>query len=140
MPSSAGARTLAFASAAGIAAASITAAWFAVGHLKTAEQQQVWVVHTRQGAGLAHFYEASCRRCARRWVAAATCRKTEQVDHLLDRLKPRMLIFDEFHNALRGRARDVDTVLAFPRRIGRQFDISPVLIGEVRIRLHLSDR
>lgn len=51
-----------------------------------------------------------------------------------------MLIFDEFHNALRGRARDVDTVLAFPRRIGRQFDISPVLIGEVRIRLHLSDR
>lgn len=58
MPSSAGARTLAFASAAGIAAASITAAWFAVGHLKTAEQQRVWVVHTRQGRRSAHFYES----------------------------------------------------------------------------------
>ena len=44
-----------------------------------------------------------------------------------------MLIFDEFHNALRGRARDVEAVLAFLRRIGRQFDISPVLIGEVTV-------
>lgn len=43
------------------------------------------------------------------------------------------MIFDEFHNALRGRARDVEAVLAFLRRIGRQFDISPVLIGEVAV-------
>lgn len=60
-------------------------------------------------------------------------RKAEQVDHLLDGLKPRILIFDEFHNALRGRSRDVEAVLAFLRRIGRQFDISPVLIGEVAV-------
>jgi hypothetical protein len=44
-----------------------------------------------------------------------------------------MLIFDEFHNALRGRARDVEAILAFLRWIGRQFDISPVLIGEVAV-------
>ena len=43
------------------------------------------------------------------------------------------LIFDEFHNALRGRSRDVEAVLAFLRRIGRRFDISPVLIGEVAV-------
>jgi hypothetical protein len=41
-----------------------------------------------------------------------------QVDHLLGSLKPRILIFDEFHNALRGRTRDVEPVFAFLRRIG----------------------
>jgi len=60
-------------------------------------------------------------------------RKAAQLDHLLASLKPRVLIFDEFHNALRGRARDVEAVFAFLRRIGRQYDISPVLIGEVGI-------
>ena len=60
-------------------------------------------------------------------------RKAEQLDHLLSNLKPRVLIFDEFHNALRGRARDVEAVFAFLRRIGRQYDISPVLIGEVAV-------
>lgn len=74
--------------------------------------------------------EASCRHCARRPAVRDVGRKAEQIDHLLDSLKPRILIFDEFHNALRGRARDVEAVLAFLRRIGRQFDISPVLIGE----------
>ena len=39
----------------------------------------------------------------------------------------------EFHNALRDRSRDVEAVLAFLRRIGRQFDISPILIGEVAV-------
>ncbi|GGA94587.1 hypothetical protein GCM10011491_23600 [Brucella endophytica] len=34
---------------------------------------------------------------------------------------------------MRGRTRDVEAVLAFLRRIGRQFDISPVLIGEVAV-------
>jgi hypothetical protein len=52
---------------------------------------------------------------------------------LLATLKPKMLIFDEFHNALRGRTRDVEAVFAFLRRIGRQYDISPVLIGEVAV-------
>ncbi|WP_246252667.1 TniB family NTP-binding protein [Allomesorhizobium camelthorni] len=60
-------------------------------------------------------------------------RKAEQINHLFDSLKPKILIFDEFHNALRGRSRDVEAVLAFLRRIGRQFDISPVLIGEVAV-------
>ncbi|MCO5066507.1 MAG: TniB family NTP-binding protein [Rhizobiaceae bacterium] len=27
-------------------------------------------------------------------------RKAEHIDHLLDRLTPRIMIFDEFHNAL----------------------------------------
>lgn len=107
---------------------------FAVGHLKTAEQQRVWIVQTREGAGLAHFY-GSILQALRAPTANGrdVGRKAEQVDHLLGRLKPRILIFDEFHNALRGRARDVEAVLAFLRRIGRQFDISPVLIGEVSV-------
>lgn len=107
---------------------------FAVGHLRTADQQRVWVVQTHEGAGLAHFY-GSILQALRAPTGSSrdVGRKAEQVDHLLDRLKPRILIFDEFHNALRGRARDVEAVLAFLRRIGRQFDISPVLIGEVAV-------
>jgi SpoVK/Ycf46/Vps4 family AAA+-type ATPase len=107
---------------------------FAVEHLKTAERQRVWVVQTREGAGLAHFYE-SILQALRAPVGKGrdVNRKAEQIDHLLDSLKPRLLIFDEFHNALRGRSRDVEAVLGFLRRIGRQFDISPVLIGEVAV-------
>ena len=90
------------------------------------------MVQTREGAGLAHFY-ASILRGLRAPMGNSrdVGRKAEQVDHLLDGLKPRILIFDEFHNALRGRSRDVEAVLAFLGRIGRQFDISPILIGEV---------
>ncbi|MEW6439055.1 TniB family NTP-binding protein [Rhizobium sp. 60-20] len=107
---------------------------FAVEHLRAAEQQRVWVVQTREGAGLAHFYGSILQALRaptsnRRDVG----RKAEQIDYLFDRLKPRILIFDEFHNVLRGRTRDVEAVLAFLRRIGRQFDISPVLIGEVAV-------
>ncbi|MER8671215.1 TniB family NTP-binding protein [Mesorhizobium sp. M1156] len=107
---------------------------FAVEHLKTSERQSVWVVQTREGAGLAHFY-GSILQALRAPTGSSrdVGRKVEQIDHLLDSLKPRILIFDEFHNALRGRARDVEAVLAFLRRIGRQFDISPVLIGEVAV-------
>jgi hypothetical protein len=43
------------------------------------------------------------------------------------------LIFDEFHNALRGRSRDVEAIFAFLRRLGRSYDISPVLVGEVAV-------
>ena len=107
---------------------------FAVGHLRTAEQQRVWVVQTREGAGLTHFYGSILQALhAPTGSSRDVGRKAEQVDHLLDRLKPKILIFDEFHNALRGRARDVEGVLSFLRRIGRQFDISPVLIGEVAV-------
>lgn len=107
---------------------------FAVEHLKTAEPQRVWVVQTREGAGLAHFY-GSILQALRAPIGNSrdVNRKAEQIDHLLGSLKPRILIFDEFHNALRGRTRDVEAVLAFLRRIGRQFDISPVLIGEVAV-------
>jgi hypothetical protein len=107
---------------------------FAVEHLRTAPEQKVWMVQTREGAGLGHFY-ASILQALRApggdiWELR---RKAEQLDHLLSSLKPRMLIFDEFHNALRGRARDLEAVFAFLRRIGRQYDISPVLIGEVAV-------
>lgn len=55
------------------------------------------------------------------------------VDPIGPRIDQLRVIFHEFHNALRGRARDVEGVLGFLRRIGRQFDISPVLIGEVAV-------
>jgi len=107
---------------------------FAVAHLKASGSQRVWVVQTREGAGLAHFYGSILRALrAPTGNSRDVGRKAEQVDHLLDRLQPRILIFDEFHNALRGRSRDVEAVLAFLRRIGRQFDISPILIGEVAV-------
>jgi SpoVK/Ycf46/Vps4 family AAA+-type ATPase len=107
---------------------------FAVAHLKTSESQRVWVVQTREGAGLAHFYGSILGALrAPTGNSRDVGRKAEQVDHLLGGLKPKILIFDEFHNALRGRSRDVEAVLAFLRRIGRQFDISPVLIGEVAV-------
>jgi hypothetical protein len=107
---------------------------FAVAHLKACEKQRVWVVQTREGAGLAHFY-ASILSAFRAPTGNGrdVGRKAEQIDHLLDGLKPKILIFDEFHNSVRGRSRDVEAVLAFLRRIGRQFDISPVLIGEVAV-------
>lgn len=107
---------------------------FAVEHLRTAPEQKVWIAQTREGAGLGHFYASVLQ--AIRAPGGDMCdvgRKAEQLDHLLAGLKPRILIFDEFHNALRGRARDVEAVFAFLRRIGRQYDISPVLIGEVAI-------
>lgn len=107
---------------------------FAVEHLRSYRKQKVWIIQTREGAGLGHFY-ASILQALRApggdlWDVG---RKAEQLDHLLASLKPRVLIFDEFHNALRGRARDVEAVFAFLRRIGRQYDVSPVLIGEVAI-------
>ena len=94
----------------------------------------MWVVQTLEGPVLPHFY-GSILQALRAPVGNGrdVGRKAEQIDRLLDSLKPRILIFDEFHNALRGRSRDVEAVLAFLRRIGRQFDISPVLIGEVAV-------
>jgi hypothetical protein len=107
---------------------------FAVEHLRAAERQRVWAVQTREGAGLAYFYGSILQAVrAPSGNSRDVGRKAEQIDHLLGSLNPRILIFDEFHNALRGRARDVEAVLAFLRRIGRQFDISPVLIGEVAV-------
>ena len=107
---------------------------FAVEHLRTSPKQRVWIAQTREGAGLGHFYASILQALrapgADMWNLG---RKAEQLDHLLASVRPRVLIFDEFHNALRGRARDVEAVFAFLRRIGRQYDISPVLIGEVAV-------
>lgn len=104
---------------------------FAVEHLRNSNQQRLWVVQTREGAGLAHFYESILH--AFRAPLGNSRRMGAQIDHLLGSMKPRILIFDEFHNALRGRKQDVEAVFAFLRRIGRQFDISPVLIGEAAV-------
>lgn len=84
---------------------------FAVAHLRTS--QRVWIAQTREGAG----------------------RKAEQLDRLLASLKPRVLILDEFRNALQGRARGVqEAVFAFLRRIGRQYHISPAYAPTVSLR------
>ena len=50
-----------------------------------------------------------------------------------------MLIFDEFHSALRGRRQDVKAIFSFLRRIARVYDISPVLVGEVALYDALHD-
>lgn len=107
---------------------------FAVEHLRTASTQRVWVVQTREGAGLSHFY-ASILYALKAPLGPVrdVVRKAEQLDRLLSELSPRVLIFDEFHNALRGRRRDVEAIFAFLRRLGRSYDISPVLVGEVAV-------
>lgn len=114
---------------------------FAVEHLRAGDRQRVWVIQTREGAGLSHFY-ASILSGLRAPQAAgwrSLSRASEQVDHLLDSLKPRLLIFDEFHSALRGRRQDVKAIFSFLRRIARVYDISPVLVGEVAVYDALHD-
>ncbi len=107
---------------------------FAVEHLRTSPKQKVWIAQTREGAGLGHFYSSILHALRAPGGGIWNLhRKAEQLDHLLSTLRPKILIFDEFHNALRGRARDIEAVFAFLRRIGRQYDISPVLIGEVAV-------
>jgi hypothetical protein len=107
---------------------------FAVEHLRASPDQRVWIVQTREGAGLCHFYASILQAFhAPGGDIWNVSRKAEQLDHLLASIKAKVLIFDEFHNALRGRSRDVEGVFAFLRRIGRQYDISPVLVGEVAI-------
>ncbi len=74
---------------------------FAIEHLRQSDRQRVWVIQTREGAGLSHFY-ASILSGLRAPQAAgwkSLSRAGEQVDHLLESLKPRVLIFDEFHSA-----------------------------------------
>lgn len=108
---------------------------FAIEHLRQSERQRIWVIQTREGAGLSHFY-ASILAGLRAPQASgwrSLSRAGEQVDHLLDSLKPRLLIFDEFHSALRGRRQDVKAIFSFLRRIARVHDISPVLVGEVAV-------
>jgi SpoVK/Ycf46/Vps4 family AAA+-type ATPase len=115
---------------------------FAIAHLKEVQRagkpQRVWVVQTREGAGLVHFYAAILH--ALRAPTGKTrdlVAKGEQIDRLFAELKPRILIFDEFHNALRGRGRDVEAIFAYLRRLGREHDISTVLVGEVAVYDHV---
>ncbi|MER9070050.1 TniB family NTP-binding protein [Mesorhizobium sp. M0902] len=107
---------------------------FAIEHLRMSPTQRVWIVQTHEGAGLAHFY-ASVLQALKAPIGNVrnVGRKAAQLDHLLASLAPRILIFDEFHNALRGRTCDVEAIFAFLRRLGRIHDISPVLIGEVAV-------
>lgn len=57
---------------------------------------------------------------------------------LLTQLRPKVLIFDEFHNAFRGRRIDTEAVFAYLRRLGRDYDIACVLVGEVAIYDHIN--
>ena len=112
---------------------------FLLQHLKTASKQRVWVVQTREGAGLVNFLSGIVKDMRAPDPPRSTVAQlTEQVDVLFRRLEPRLLIFDEFHNALRGRSKDVESIFAFLRRLGRLYDISPVLIGEVSVYDHVN--
>lgn len=116
---------------------------FAIQHIRSNEAtrapQKVWIVQTREGAGLAHFYGSiiTAFRAPSAPIGiqapASVARRAEQVHRLLTHLEPRVLIFDEFHNALRGRRQDVESIFAYLRRLGREYDISSVLVGEVQI-------
>ena len=112
---------------------------FALQHLRSSAQRKAWIVQTREGAGLAHFYASVIAGFgAPASGLRSVSRLAEQVDALLRQLRPRILIFDEFHNALRGRSRDVEAIFAFLRRLGREYDVSPVLIGEVAVYDHVN--
>src|SRR5260370_27136085 len=122
---------------------SVIAERFAITHLRmvqaAAEPQKIWVVQTREGAGLLHFY-VSILRAFRAPMTRAhdMVAKGDQIDRLLAQLKPRILVFFQFHNALRGRSRDVEAIFAYLRRLGREHDISPVLVGEVAVYDHVN--
>ena len=65
------------------------------------EAQKVWVVQTREGAGLLNFYDAILAAFqAPQTKARNTPAKAAQLDQILRRMRPRILIFDEFHNCL----------------------------------------
>ena len=125
---------------------SMIAERFAITHLRRCQAedrpQQVFVVQTREGTGLLNFYDGILTALgAPQTRVRHTAAKAEQLDHLFRQLRPRVLIFDEFHNCLRGRTRDVEGIFAVLRRFGREYDISPVLVGEVAVYdyMHLTD-
>ena len=112
---------------------------FVLQHLGSASARKVWIVQTREGTGLAHFYASVIAGFgAPASGLRSVSRLAEQVDALFRQLRPRVLIFDEFHNALRGRSRDIEAIFAFLRRLGREYDVSPVLIGEVAVYDHVN--
>lgn len=111
---------------------------FALQHMKAIGQQggdqKIWVVQTSERPGLSNFYTAIIRAMGRIPTNRRELMvKEAQLHHLLAQLKPRVLIFDEFHNAFRGRQRDTEAVFAFLRRLGREYNIASVLVGEVAV-------
>ena len=112
---------------------------FVLQHIASSAQRKAWIVQTHEGAGLAHFYASVIMGLgAPTSGLRSVARLAEQLDALLRQLQPRVLIFDEFHNALRGRSRDVEAIFAFLRRLGYEYDLSPVLIGEVAVYDHVN--
>lgn len=100
--------------------------------------RRVVLVQTREGSGLVNFYAGILAALeAPRIKARDTSAKADQLDHLLRQLKPRVMIFDEFHNCLRGRRRDIEAIFAVLRRFGRDYDLSPALVGELSIFDHV---
>src|SRR5687768_9955538 len=84
-------------------------------------------------AGLSHFFASILYALKAPLGPIRDVVRKAELEALLSELSPRVLIFDEFHNALRGRSRDVEAIFAFLRRLGRSYDISPVLVGEVAV-------
>ncbi len=107
---------------------------FILQHLKSGDKRKVWVVQAREGAGLGHFLSGVITDMkAPESPRSTLAGMVTQIDALFGTLKPRIVFFDEFHNALRGRAKDVSAIFAFLRRIGHDYDISPVLIGDITV-------
>ncbi len=113
---------------------------FALQHLKTARKQRVWVVQTHEGVGLFHFYTSIIRALHAPSTGGRSLNALDgQLHQLFSELSPRVLIFDDFNNALRGRLRDTKSVFAYLRRLGREYDISPVLVGDVTVYDYVND-
>lgn len=121
---------------------SMIAERFAIMDRRRAEAERslrrVVLVQTREGSGLVSFYAGILAALEAPQIKARdSSAKAEQLDHLLRQLKPRVMIFDEFHNCLRGRGRDIEAIFAVLRRFGRDYDLSPVLVGELAIFDHI---
>ena len=121
---------------------SMIAERFAIMDRRRAETERnarrVVLVQTREGSGLVNFCAGILAALEAPLIRTRdTAAKAEQLDHLLRQLKPRVIVFDEFHNCLRGRNRGIEAIFAVLRRFGRDYDLSPVLVGELTIFDHI---
>ncbi len=108
-------------------------------HLKAGGRQRVWIVQTREGAGMTPFVSGIIKDMrAPSPPKSNKLQLLEQVDVLFRHLQPRIIFFDEFQNALRGRKSDIQAIFAFMRRLGALYDISPVLIGDISVYDHIN--
>ncbi|MEZ0171159.1 TniB family NTP-binding protein [Microvirga sp. TS319] len=116
---------------------------FSVAHLRAMQTgggpQRVWVIQTREGAGVLNFYDGILAGLqAPVTKTHRSSLKAQQLDQLFRHLRPRVMVFDEFQNALLGRPSDVKKVFAALRRFGREYDISTVLVGDVTVYDHIN--